>query len=62
VNARVALVTAQRDRALASGTVLAATGALSGTSARAESRGLRPVVHYQQVRDNWGGLRTPDGR
>jgi outer membrane protein len=21
-----------------------------------------PSVHYHQVRDSWGGLRTPDGR
>jgi outer membrane protein len=21
-----------------------------------------PSVHYQQVRDNWAGVRTPDGR
>jgi outer membrane protein len=21
-----------------------------------------PVTHYQQVRDVWGGVRTPDGR
>jgi outer membrane protein len=21
-----------------------------------------PVVHYQQVRDSWFGVRTPDGR
>jgi outer membrane protein len=21
-----------------------------------------PVVHYQQVRDSWIGVRTPDGR
>jgi outer membrane protein len=21
-----------------------------------------PVVHYQQVRDAWGSVRTPDGR
>jgi outer membrane protein len=21
-----------------------------------------PMVHYQQVRDAWFGLRTPDGR
>jgi outer membrane protein len=21
-----------------------------------------PSVHYRQVRDNWAGVRTPDGR
>jgi outer membrane protein len=62
VNARSALVTAQRDRVVASYTVLAAVGSLSP-----QILGLRipvydPVVHYQQVRDAWGGVRTPDGR
>ncbi|MFL5040301.1 MAG: TolC family outer membrane protein [Xanthobacteraceae bacterium] len=62
VNARVALVTAQRDRVVASYTLLSAVGRLSP-----EILGLRipvydPMVHYQQVRDAWGGVRTPDGR
>src|SRR5262245_20599312 len=62
VNARVALVSAQRDRVVASYTLLSAVGRLSP-----QVLGLRvPVydanVHYQQVRDNWAGLRTPDGR
>ncbi len=62
VNARVALVTAQRDRVVASYTLLAAVGRLSP-----EVLGLRvpvyePQVHYQQVRDSWVGVRTPDGR
>ncbi len=62
VNARVAVVTAQRDRIVASYTLLAAVGRLSP-----EVLGLRvekydPTVHYQQVRDVWIGLRTPDGR
>jgi outer membrane protein len=62
VNARSALVTAQRDRVVASYTVLAAVGSLSP-----QILGLRvpvydPIVHYQQVRDAWGGVRAPDGR
>ena len=62
VNARVSLVTAQRDRVVASYTLLAAVGRLSP-----QMLGLRvPVydsnVHYQQVRDTWAGVRTPDGR
>jgi outer membrane protein len=62
VNARVALVTAQRDRVVASYTLLAAVGRLSP-----EVLGLHvPVydaqVHYQQVRDSWAGVRIPDGR
>jgi outer membrane protein len=62
VNARVALVTAQRDRVVASYTVLAATGALSAQVLGLKIQVYDPVVHYQQVRDAWGGVRTPDGR
>jgi outer membrane protein len=62
VNARVALVTAQRDRVVASYTVLAATGALSPQILGLKIEVYDPVVHYQQVRDAWGGVRTPGGR
>jgi outer membrane protein len=62
VNARVALVTAQRDRVVASYTVLGATGALSPQVLGLKIQVYDPVVHYQQVRDAWGGVRTPDGR
>jgi outer membrane protein len=62
VNARVALVTAQRDRVVASYTVLAATGALSPQILALKIEVYDPVVHYQQVRDAWGGVRTPGGR
>ena len=62
VNARVALVTAQRDRVVASYTVLAATGALSPQILGLKIEVYDPVVHYQQVRDAWGGVRIPDGR
>ena len=62
LNARVAQVTAQHDRVVASYTLLAAVGKLN-----AETLGLNvavydPIQHYTQVRDKWGGLRTPDGR
>jgi outer membrane protein len=62
VNARVALVTAQRDRVVASYTVLAATGAFSPQVLGLKVQGYDPVTHYHQVRDNWVGVRTPDGR
>jgi outer membrane protein len=47
---------------VASYAVLAAVGSLSP-----QILGLRvpvydPIVHYQQVRDAWGGVRAPDGR
>jgi outer membrane protein len=62
VNARVALIIAQHDRVVASYSLLSAVGRLS-----AEGLGLPvtiydPSIHYQQVRDAWFGLRTPDGR
>jgi outer membrane protein len=62
VNARVALVTAQHDRVVASYTLLAAVGALSMQRLGLNVRVYDPMVHYQQVRDAWVGLRNPDGR
>ena len=62
LNAQVTQVEAQHDRVIASYTLLAAIGKLD-----AETLGLNvpiydPTQHYTQVRDKWGGLRTPDGR
>src|SRR5262245_22157981 len=62
VNARVNLVTAQRDRVVQSYTLLSAVGRLSPQVLRLPSSIYDPMVHYQQVRDAWGGVRTPDGR
>jgi outer membrane protein len=62
VNARVALVTAQRDRVVASYTVLAAVGRLSAHVLKLPVPVYDPVVHYHQVRDSWVGVRTPDGK
>ncbi|MGZ3412023.1 MAG: TolC family protein, partial [Xanthobacteraceae bacterium] len=62
VNARVALVSAQRDRVVASYSVLAATGRLSVMTLSLRTPTYDPTVHYQQVRDSWVGVRTPDGR
>jgi outer membrane protein len=62
VNARVALVTAQRDRVVASYTVLAAVGSLSPQILGLSIQVYDAMIHYQQVRDAWGGLRIPDGR
>ncbi|HZQ34570.1 MAG TPA: TolC family outer membrane protein, partial [Dehalococcoidia bacterium] len=50
VNARVALVTAQRDRMVASYTVLAAIGGLSPQVLGLNIPTYDPMVHYQQVR------------
>jgi outer membrane protein len=62
VNARVALVTAQHDRVVASYAVLSAMGRLSPRVLHIAAPVYDPAVHYQQVRDNWFGVRTPDGR
>jgi outer membrane protein len=61
VNARIALVTAQHDRVVASYNVLAATGRLSPQVMHLPTTLYDPAVHYQQVRDAWIGVRTPDG-
>ena len=62
VNARVALVNAQRDRVVASYALLSAVGRLSVGTLGLKVQVYDPIVHYHQVRDNWIGVRTPDGR
>ena len=62
VNARVALVTAQHDRVVASYTLLSSVGRLSPQVLGLSVPAYSPTVHYQQVRDSWAGVRTPDGR
>ena len=62
VNARVALVTAQRDRVVASYTLLSSVGRLSPQVLGLPTPVYDPMVHYQQVRDSWAGVRTPDGK
>jgi outer membrane protein len=62
VNARVAMVTAQRDRVVASYTLLSAAGRLSARVLGLKIPIYDPTVHYRQVRDSWIGLRTPDGK
>ncbi len=62
VNARVALVTAQHDRVVASYSVLNSIGRLSPTVLNLATNVYDPSVHYHQVRDSWIGVRAPDGR
>jgi outer membrane protein len=62
LNARVALVTAQRDRVVASYAVMAAIGRLSAANLNLNVAEYDPTVHFDQVKDKWIGLRTPDGR
>ena len=62
VNARIALVTAQHDRVVASYAVLSAVGRLSPKVLHLATPIYDPGIHYHQVRDDWLGVRTPDGR
>lgn len=62
VSARIALVSAQRDRVVASYTLLSAIGKLSPQILGLPVPIYSPGVHYEQVRDAWAGTRTPAGR
>jgi outer membrane protein len=62
LNSRVALVTAQRDRVVASYAVMAAIGRLSAANLNLAVTEYDPTIHFDQVKDKWIGLRTPDGR
>jgi outer membrane protein len=62
VNARVALVTAQRDRVVASYTLLSSVGKLLPQVLGLRTPIYHAQVHYEQVRDSWAGVRIPDGR
>ena len=62
VNARVAVVTAQHDRIVASYTLLANVGRLDPSVIGLPVQVYQPQVHYMQVRDAWAGTRNPDGR
>ena len=61
-DARASLVIAQRDRVVASYSLLSATGQLSAAKLGLKVVRYNPQVHYDQVRDAWFGVRTPDGR
>jgi outer membrane protein len=62
VNARVSLVTAQRDRVVASYALLASAGRLGPQVLALDVPVYDPTIHYHQVRDTWAGVRTPDGK
>jgi len=62
VNARVNLLVAQHDRVVASYGLLSAVGRLSAQVLKLPVSVYDPMVHYQQVRDAWFGVRIPDGR
>ncbi len=62
LNARVSLVSAQRDRVVASYATLAAVGELAASNLNLDVQQYDPTIHFDQVKDKWIGLRTPDGR
>jgi outer membrane protein len=62
LNARVNLITAQRDRVVASFQVAQSIGRLSSRSLGLNVTAYSAKTHYDQVRDLPWGLRTPDGR
>ncbi len=61
-NARSRQIMAQRDRVIASYTLLSAVGRLDVHMLNLNTPDYLPEVHYHQVRDAWHGLRTPSGQ
>jgi outer membrane protein len=57
----VNLITAQRDRVVASYAVVQATGRLTSRNLALKVQDYSPKVHFDQVKDLWGGLTTPSG-
>ncbi|WP_079601551.1 TolC family outer membrane protein [Bradyrhizobium erythrophlei] len=62
VSAKARLIGAQRDRVIASYTLLSAIGRLDVKTLALNTPDYLPEVHYHQVRDAWQGLRTPSGQ
>jgi outer membrane protein len=62
LNARITLIEAQRDRVVAAYALMSAAGWLTANRLGLAAALYNPNVHYEQVRDKWFGLRTPDGR
>ncbi len=62
LSAKLAVVSAQHDRVVASYALLAAIGKLSAENLGLQVARYDPTDHYRKVRDKWFGLRTPDGR
>jgi outer membrane protein len=60
--AKARLIGAQRERVIASYTLLSAIGKLDVKTLALNTPDYLPEVHYHQVRDAWHGLRTPSGQ
>lgn len=61
-NSQSALVVAQRDRVVAAYSLVSIIGKLDAISLGLKVNVYNPQVHYNQVRDSWAGVRTPDGK
>ena len=62
IQAKARLIGAQRERVIASYTLLSAIGKLDVKTLALNTPDYLPEVHYHQVRDAWHGLRTPSGQ
>ncbi|MGP0106829.1 MAG: TolC family outer membrane protein [Rhodoblastus sp.] len=62
LNTRVELVQAQHDRVVASYAVMAAIGRLSAQNLGLGVVEYNPSQHYQQTKNRFFGIETPDGR
>jgi outer membrane protein len=60
--ARSRQILSQRDRVIASYTLLSAVGKLDVRTLGLNTPDYLPETHYHQVRDAWTGVRTPSGR
>lgn len=62
IDSKVLQIQAERDSVVAGYAVLSAIGRLSRDTLNLQVAAYKPEHHYEQVRDKWFGLRTPDGR
>ena len=62
LSSRSTLVTSQRDRVVGSYALVAATGRLNSATLGLKVDRYDPTIHFDQVKDKWWGVRTPDGR
>ena len=60
--ARSRQIVGQRDRIIASYTLLSAIGRLDVRTLSLNAPDYLPETHYHQVRDAWHGVRTPSGK
>jgi len=62
IAAKGRLISAQRDRVVASYTLLSTIGRFDRKRLELPAPDYDPQTHYNQVRDAWFGLRTPSGQ